>query len=204
MNVLIVHYLPGGDRSNTKKLLDAAMALLKTRQAHVQVLDLVQDVPDFFSPERLGVYYARNYGGQEVSDENKACMARMDRMTDQLKSADILVVAFPMYNFSQPAAVKAWFDSVMQKGLTWDMGPTGYVGLLKGKKALALVTSGGQYDAGNPYEHCVSLTKVHLGFMGFETEVVTAGGINQFPDKASAVLEQAQGKVKDLLRQWVA
>ncbi len=108
-----------------------------------------------------------------------------------------------MYNFSQPAALKAWFDSVMQKGVTWDFAPTGgYAGLMKGKKALFLSTSGGQYDAGNPYEHCVSLTKVHLGFMGFEAEAITAGGINQFPDKAPAAIAQAQEKVRSLLAQW--
>ena len=43
----------------------------------------------------------------------------MDRMTTQLKSANIIVVAFPMYNFSMPAIVKAWFDSVMQRGVTF-------------------------------------------------------------------------------------
>ena len=40
----------------------------------------------------------------------------MDRMTEQLKSADIVAIAYPMNNFSMPAPVKAWFDSVMLKG----------------------------------------------------------------------------------------
>jgi FMN-dependent NADH-azoreductase len=43
----------------------------------------------------------------------------MDRMTTQLKSANIIVVAFPMYIFSMPTIVKAWFDSVMQRGVTF-------------------------------------------------------------------------------------
>ena len=127
----------------------------------------------------------------------------MDRMTSQLKAADLLIVASPMYNFSQPAALKAWFDSVLQKGQTWDLGPGGYTGLMKGKKALFLSSSGGVYEAGHPYEHCVSLTKVHLGFMGFEPEVIAAQGLNQFADKAPAVIAEAQEKIKALLSRWL-
>ncbi|MBF0331278.1 MAG: NAD(P)H-dependent oxidoreductase [Candidatus Omnitrophica bacterium] len=204
MKVLIVQYLPGGESSNTKKLLDAALAVLKSGKADIETLDLVKDLPDFFTPERIGVYYERNYGGQQVSVQKMGYMAKMDRMAAQLKAADMLILAAPMYNFSQPAAVKAWFDSVMQKGVTWDLNPgVGYVGLLKGKKALFLSTSGGQYEAGHPYEHCISLTKVHLGFMGFETETVTAGGINQFPDKAAGAIAQAQAKIRDVLGKWI-
>ena len=203
MKILIVQYLPAGAKSNTKKLLDAALAVFKPRKADVEVLDLVQDLPDLFTPERISVYYDRNYGGQKVSAQRSAFMAKMDRMTAQLKSADILIVASPMYNFSQPAAVKAWFDSVMQKGQTWDLGPSGYTGLMKGRKALFISSSGGAYEAGNPYEHCVSLTKVHLGFMGFEAESVTAGGLNQFPDKAPAVIAEAQEKIRALLGKWL-
>jgi FMN-dependent NADH-azoreductase len=180
------------------------MAVLKEKRSAVEVLDLTQDVPDLLSPERIGVYYERNYGGKKVPAERAACMGRMDRMTAQLKGADMLIVAAPMYNFSQPASLKAWFDSVMQKGQTWDMAPAGgYVGLMKGKKALFLSSSGGVYDQGNPYEHCVSLTKVHLGFMGFEAEAVTAGGVNQFADKAPGFILEAQGRVKTLLEAWL-
>ena len=163
---------------------------------------MTKDLPDFLSPERIAVYYERNYGGQKVSAERLAYMAKMDRMTAQLKEADLVVVASPMYNFSQPAALKAWFDSVMQKGETWDFAPTGgYAGLLKGKKALIISTSGGAYEPGHPYEHFLTLTKIHLGFMGFETEAVTAGGLNQFADKAPALIAEAQERIRTLLDQ---
>ncbi len=203
MNILVVQYLPAGEKSSTKKLLDAAWTVFKSKKADVEVLDLVKDPPDFFTPERIGVYYDRNYGGQKVPPKRLAFMAKMDRMTAQLKAADLLVVASPMYNFSQPAMLKAWFDSVLQKGQTWDLGASGYAGLMKGKKALFLSTSGGLYEAGHPYEHCAALTKIHLGFMGFEAEAVTAGGISQFPDKAPAAIAEAQEKIKVLLGKWL-
>ena len=205
MKALIVQYLPSGERSNTKKLLAAALDVLKARQVEVETLDLGKDLPDFFTPERISVYYERNYGGQKVSADRMALMAGMDRMAAQLKAADILVVASPMHNFSQPAPLKAWFDAVLQKGETWTFGPGGsYVGLMKGKKALFLSTSGGTYEgAAQAYEHCVSLTKIHFGFMGFDAEAVAVGGINQFPDKAPAAIASAQEKIREVLAKWL-
>jgi FMN-dependent NADH-azoreductase len=204
MKVLIVQYLPAGEKSSTKKLLDTAFAILKSKKMDIEVLDIARDMPDLLTPEMIAVYYERNYGGQKVSAERLGYMAKMDRMTAQVKAADLLVVASPMYNFSQPAALKAWFDAVLQKGETWDFAPTGgYAGLMKGKKALFVSTSGGVYEAGHPYEHCVSLTKIHLGFMGFESEAVTAGGLSQFPDKAPAAITEAQEKIKVLLGKWI-
>jgi FMN-dependent NADH-azoreductase len=62
-------------------------------------------------------------------------------MAAQLKSAEIVVVTFPMYNFSMPAIVKAWFDSVIQKGVTFGEGISNV-----GKRALTLISSGGVYS----------------------------------------------------------
>lgn len=205
MKALIVKYLPGGSISNTRKLLEAAEEFLRSRKAQVETLDLTQDWPDFFTPERLAIYYERNYGGMTVSPERKAIIAKMDRMTGQLKGADILVLAYPMHNFSFPAPVKAWFDSVMQKGVTWDFSPEGYAGLLKGKKALVLTSSGGVYEGGLAFlEHSESLAKVELGFMGLEAETVTAAGMNKFPDKVDATIAAAQKKALAVLEKWLA
>jgi FMN-dependent NADH-azoreductase len=131
-------------------------------------------------------------------------MAKMDRMAAQLKGADMLVLAYPMHNFSMPATVKAWFDSVMLKGDTWDISPTGYVGLLKGRKALVLSTSGGVYEGELAFlEHSASLAKVDLGFMGFEPEAVVGAGINKYPDKVDEIIAKAKVKIGELLNKWI-
>ena len=204
MKALVVTYLPGGERSNTKKIADAALDVLKAKKVSFDVLNLTQDVPDLFSPERIAVYYERNYGGKSVSAEKTALMAKMDRMTRQLMSADLLVLAYPMHNFSMPATVKAWFDSVMLKGETWDIVPAGYVGLLKGKKALVISTSGGVYEGPTAFlEHSTTLAKVDLGFMGFEVEIVSGAGINRYPEKAEATVSAAGNKVRIILEKWI-
>jgi FMN-dependent NADH-azoreductase len=205
MKVLVIIYLPGGTISNTKKLADHAIGVLREKNVKVEQLDLTKDVPDLFSPERLAVYYERNYGGKKVSPEKTALMAKMDRMTAQLKTADVLILAYPMYNFSTPATVKAWFDSVMLKGETWDFTPTGYTGFLKDKKALVLSTSGGVYDGELSFlEHSASLAKADLGFMGLETEVVVAAGMNKYPDKVPQTISAANSRITEILHKWIS
>jgi len=115
-------------------------------------------------------------------------------MTDQLKSADVVVVAYPMNNFSMPAPVKAWFDSVMLKGQTWYAKDGSYIGLMNGKKVLAIVTSGRIYEK-EPmasWEHALSLTKIEFQFMGYsDVRGILAGGMNAGEDVKTSNLKKS-------------
>jgi len=202
MKVLVVKYLPRGERSHTKKLLDAFLEAAPTES--VETLDLIADLPDVFLPDNLLAYIRRNYLGEELTSDQAGSLAKMDRMTAQLKAAEAVVLAFPMHNFSFPAPVKAWFDSVMLKGETWDVAETGYVGLMQGKKALVLMASGGAYDGDYaPYEHALSLAQVEFGFLGFDdVQCVSAQGMNLFPDRAEEIVAEQQTKVREVAASW--
>jgi FMN-dependent NADH-azoreductase len=113
MKTLIVKYIPRYEQSNTKKLLDAFIE--EINNSNVEELDLLDDVPDMLLDKNLLAYINRNFLGLKLLPDEGKLLSKMDRMAAQLKSADIIVIAFPMYNFSMPAIVKAWFDSVMQK-----------------------------------------------------------------------------------------
>jgi len=201
MKILVVSYLPRGERSHTKKLLDAFLETVDGQET--EHLDLLTDLPDVFLPENLNSYIMRNYLGNSLSEAETAGMAKMDRMTRQLKNADAVVLAFPMHNFSTPAPVKAWFDSVMQKGETWTPGDSGYVPLMTGKKALVLISSGGIYEGDTAgYEHAVSLARAEFGLMGFEMQAVMASGTNLLPDPEKAVAEK-QEEVRTIAKEWL-
>ena len=200
MKALIVSYCPRGERSRTQQLVDYTAGVLKAMKTGVEVLDLTQDVPDLLTPERLEAYYRRNYTGEKLTGKPLSLLKKMDRMTAQLTGADLVVVAYPMYNFSQPAIVKAWFDSVMQKGETWDFAQGGYAGLMKGKKALVISTSGGSYEDGMAsMDHSLSLSKLHLNFMGYAVEAVVGAGINRYPEKEQEILGKAKIRIKEIL-----
>ena len=200
---LIVQYTPRNERSSTKKILDAFIGEVKN--SDIEKLDLTKDVPDFFLEKNLDAYIHRNYLGETLSAEQKNSMAKMDRMTEQLKSADIAVVAYPMNNFSMPAAVKAWFDSVMLKGQTWDVKNGGYVGLMNGKKALTLVSAGAIY-AQEPMasmEHALSLTNLEFKFMGYsDVRGILADGMNADESVKLSNLEKSVKQVKSIAQEW--
>ncbi|HNY10765.1 MAG TPA: NAD(P)H-dependent oxidoreductase [Candidatus Wallbacteria bacterium] len=198
----IVSYLPGEERSNTKKLLDHFLS--EAKPANMEKLDLCKSAPDFFTHESLMVYYERNYGGQKISPEREAIIKKMDEMTAQFKKADIVIMAFPMHNFGMPGIVKTYFDSIMQKGETWTITPEGYRGMMGGKKALVLTSSGGTYEGPRAaYDTLSALTKIEFNFMGFsEVEIISAAGINMHPEKTDEIVENANKKVSELVKKW--
>jgi FMN-dependent NADH-azoreductase len=202
MKTLIVSYLPRGERSHTKKLLDTFLA--ETGDTHIEHLDLLENLPDVFLPENLGAYIKRSYLGETLTPEELRSMACMDRLTAQLKSADIVVLATPMHNFSLPAVVKAYFDAVMLKGETWEAGPSGYFGLMKGKKALVLMASGGIYEGQMAsWEHGMSLARTEFSFMGFEDiRHAWIAGVNMMPDKVDQLVEKAREDLREIIREW--
>ncbi len=196
-------YTPREERSNSKKLLDAFRNEIKNSE--IDVLDLCTDVPDMFNVESMNAYIRRNYLKEELLPEQKMTLAKMDRMTQQMKSIDIVVVAFPMHNFSMPAPVKAWFDSIMLKGQTWDNTDGKYSGLMEGKKALIIISSGGFYtkEPMMNWEHAMSLTKIEFQFMGFsDIRGILAEGMNAGDEIQTANIQKSINEIKRITQEW--
>lgn len=201
MKTLIVSFFPREEASNTKKILETIKPQIT---GEIENLDLTKNLPDFFLADSLNAYYKRNYLGTELNSEELKTLEKMDKMTSQLKTADILILAFPMHNFSMPAAVKAYFDSVLLKGETWDMDDSGYIGLLKGKKALVLSSSGGRYNeelGTKGWDFVTSQTQVLLGFMGFESRVIIAQGLAS-QNHIEENLKTAEQEASQILTEW--
>ncbi|HZS73963.1 MAG TPA: NAD(P)H-dependent oxidoreductase [Candidatus Nitrosotalea sp.] len=203
MKTLLVKYTPREERSTSKKLLDAFRNEIKNSQ--IEVLDLCIDVPDMFDVESMSAYIHRNYLKENISDTQTKVLKKMDAMTQQIKSADIVVVAFPMHNFSIPAPVKAWFDSVMLKGQTWDASDGKYFGLMEGKKALVLVSTGGFYtkEPMMNWEHAMSLAKLEFQFMGFsDIRAILNEGMNAGDQVQSENLGKSIDAVRKIAKEW--
>ncbi|MBB6348060.1 FMN-dependent NADH-azoreductase [Nonomuraea muscovyensis] len=62
-------------------------------------------------------------------------------LVEQLLAADVLLIGAPMYNFSVPAALKAWIDRVTLPWLP-----------LAARSAVVLTARGGAYGPGTPRE----------------------------------------------------
>ncbi len=110
------------------------------------------------------------------SREMAAALAIGDELIAELKAADHILVATPMYNFSIPAILKAYIDHVCRVGETFTMA---YEGLVTGKAATVILASGSDFSPGTPYEAANvagSYLRQILGFIGIrDVEVLLAG-----------------------------
>ena len=126
-------------------------------QDEVIVLDLYKEKIDFLRPEDLGVVF-----GPKNEDSRKHPVLKY---AYQFAEADKYIIAAPMWNLSMPAILKAYIDYVSVTGITFKYTEKGPVGLLNDKKAVHIVSRGGEYgDA--PYEMGDRYLRTILGFFG--------------------------------------
>jgi FMN-dependent NADH-azoreductase len=78
------------------------------------------------------------------TDEQQAAIAVAAGLTEELRAADAVLLAVPLYNFGVPHHVKAWIDLVITGASAPDEK------LLAGKPAVLVVVRGGAYGPGTP------------------------------------------------------
>lgn len=106
--------------------------------------------------------------------EDKARLSLSNELVAELRDADVIVIGVPVYNFAIPAALKAWVDLVCRAGVTFRYTEDGPKGLLEGKRAILVVTSGG-VPVGSAYDFATGYLRHVLGFIGItDVEVVAA------------------------------
>jgi len=202
-NTLIISYTPRVD-SNTAKLVEAAKDTLagKTSITHIE---LSRTPPELLLIDNLAALLKRNFMGEELDVKEQAITQRIDEYTQQVMDADYLIIAFPMYNFSMPATIKAWVDNVIQPGKTFTITQDGgYQGLCEDTKALILMTAGNDFSEPpmSDINFATPLMQSCLNFMGMESEIIIAFGLNQYADRADDIVTQAQGKISQHLQQY--
>ena len=98
-------------------------------------------------------------------DTQKQALSFSDDLVAEVLDADTIVIGVAMYNFSIPAALKAWIDQICRVGVTFKYGENGPEGLLKGKKAIIAIASGGT-EIGSDYDHASPYLRFIFGFLG--------------------------------------
>jgi len=95
-----------------------------------------------FGPAAVAGKYAI-FAGAEHTDEQAAAWADVRRAFDRFNRADCYLFSVPMWNHGIPYVLKQLIDVISQPGLVYGFDPeTGYTGLLIGKKAVVVYTSG--------------------------------------------------------------
>jgi len=91
----------------------------------------------------------------ELQPEEQAVVRNVFQWTDQFIAADAYVFAYPLWNFGIPPMLKAYVDTIKIARKTFRYTPEGPVGLLSGKKAVLIQSSGDIYSEGplKEFEH---------------------------------------------------
>lgn len=128
-----------------------------------------------------------------------AALQRADQLVHELLAADVLVLAAPMYNFTIPSTLKAWFDHVLRAGLTFRYSENGPEGLLHGKRAFVVTARGGIYSGGIQ-DHQEPYLRQLLAFMGIhDVTFIHAEGLNLGSEFMARGLEAAEQRIAHLI-----
>ncbi|WP_010219445.1 FMN-dependent NADH-azoreductase [Sphingomonas sp. PAMC 26621] len=173
--LLVVETSPRGAQSISRTMTRRFVADWQAAHVGGQVVErdlMTTDLP-FVTAPWLQAYFTPT---EMHSPEMKEALRLSDEFVGEILATDHLVIATPVYNYNVPAALKAWVDHIVRKGLTLGFDGSG---LVTGKKATVLIASGGVYTEGSPIRDrdiAAQYLRLILGVIGITDVTIVAGG----------------------------
>ncbi len=163
MKILKINSSGNTYNSVTRHHVDLIVDKLVSNNASSEVTDrdVVNSNIPFVDMEFLSAAFAQG----ELTDEQDKALAFSNVLVDELLESDVLVIGAPMYNFTVPAALKAYIDMIARVGRTFHYTPEGPKGLITGTKAIVVISTGGT-PIGSPYDFTKGYMQTFLGFLG--------------------------------------
>jgi FMN-dependent NADH-azoreductase len=158
--------------------------------AKIITRDLVKNPIPHISPDFLQAMYSDNPDAPELTLSNE--------LIKELFASNIIVIESPMYNFSVSSTLKAWIDHIVRSKLTYQRGE----GLVKGKKAILVITRGGFYSEGpkSTMDHQESYLRTILNYIGITTiETIYIEGTVMGEEKVAKALDQAKKRLTEVV-----
>ncbi|NVO57013.1 NAD(P)H-dependent oxidoreductase [Rhodobacteraceae bacterium B1Z28] len=151
----------------------------------------------------------------ERSDAQNAVLAESDELVAEIVDADVIALCAPMYNYSMPAALKAWFDLIARIGVTFSFdlarGDVPIEPILSGKKLVVLSSrgefgfaEGGERAHLNGLDPAIRASAHYLGADANDMETI-AIEYQEFGDaRFDESVAKAQARTKDVAAQVAA
>lgn len=148
------------------------------QKTHGEIQHKQRDVGISPPAHPTGLWTKANYTlPAERSHQMTVALTESEELIAELLWADRLLLGVPMYNFSIPSTLKAYLDNVVRINRTFTFDPATYTfeGLAKGKKALIVTPSAGNFVVGTPLgkmNFCDTYLRSLLGFIGIDDVTV--------------------------------
>jgi FMN-dependent NADH-azoreductase len=197
-NLLVINSSLSGEASVSDLLVEAAVSQFVRQEPGARVVrrELAGgDVPHLTAETVAGVR------GQPTTTAEQGARALSDQLIAELRAADTIVIGAPMYNFSIPSTLKAWFDHVLRAGETFSYSEAGPKGLLTGRRVIVVEARGGLYSEGpgqaadfqEPY------LRQLLGFIGLtDVTFVRAEKVGYGPEARDDAVRGARAEIARL------
>ena len=196
--LLHIQSSPNVGSSLTRMLSNKFVETWTTSHENVEVdlLDLVADSLPHLGPDLLGAFVS---APDRYTPEMAAAMGISDRLIEQLKAADVVVIGAPMINFTICSQLKAWFDHVTVVGKTFEVLAPGQArGLMFGKKVFVIEARGGDYSdlPMNAFDFQEPLLRMLLMFIGmYDVSFIRAEGVRQRVDEIDSIVSNAESVI---------
>ena len=164
--------------SVTRTLADQIVS--KLAPAELFVRDLNDPIPQL-NEEWINANFTP---ADERNHAQKSILTLSDRLISEVKNADTLLLAVPIYNFGVPSSLKSWFDHIARAGITFNYTETGPVGTLDGKRAIVAIASGGT-EVDGPIDFATPWIRHALGFVGITDVQIVRSDLLMVDAKAS-------------------
>lgn len=194
--VLVLNSSASGADSVSRKLVADTVARLRSQHPGLKLVerDIAADPVPHLTTETTPVLR----GAEPVTSAQTAAKALSDKLVDELKAADVVVIGAPMYNFGIPSTLKAWFDYVLRAGVTFRYSEAGPEGLLKGKRAIVVESRGGLYSSGpaQPMDSQEPHLRTLLSFIGIsDIAFIRAEKLGYGPEAKAQSISDAQAEL---------
>lgn len=191
-NILHIISSPRVEISASRKLGNAVVKRIQEKypDAVVKERDLTKHLVPVLEEKHINTFFSP---AESHSPEQAEINEYSIGLISELQEADIIVIDSPMYNFSVPTTIKAYFDFTSRAGYTFKYDENGPKGLLNDKKLYIAFTSGNIYSEGpyQIYDSNVPYIKNIFGFYGVtDVSVFRAEGL-AIPGIMETSLEKA-------------
>lgn len=191
-NILHIITSPRMEVSASRKLGKAVIEKIQEKypDAVVTERDLTKKPVPILEEAHINTFFTPT---ENYSSEQTEINEYSTGLISELQQADIIVVDSPMYNFSVPASLRAYFDFTSRAGYTFKYDENGPKGLLNNKKLYIAFTSGNIYSEGpyQVYDSNVPYVKNIFGFYGVtDVSVFRAEGLS-IPGIQKTAMEKA-------------
>jgi FMN-dependent NADH-azoreductase len=198
-NILVINSsAASGDSVSRVLVADAVSKLLEVAPASkITHRDLGENPPPHLVSQTLN-----GVRGTATTDLEFAARRLSDELIAELRDADTIVIGAPMYNFSVPTTLRAWFDHVLRAGHTFKYTDGAVRGLLGGKRVIVIESRGGLYSEGaaTAIDFQEPYLRHLLGFIGItDVTFVHAEKIGYGPEARTAAIEAAKARISQVV-----